>query len=144
HILVGDVTKERDEIVDTSLLTNDADRVLGDPEVDIIVEMMGGTDRAADLVRQALELGKQVVTANKALIAEQGDEILALAERNGADLVYEAAVCGGIPIMRVLREAFASDRITSIHGIVNGTSNYILTRMADGGAEFREALEEAQ
>jgi homoserine dehydrogenase len=144
HVVVGDATKPRDPIVPRALVTDDAERLLGDPEVDIVVEVMGGTGRASELVRRALERGKHVVTANKALVAEQGDEILTLAEQKGLDLVYEAAVAGGIPIMRVLREAFASDRILRIHGIVNGTSNYILSRMAKGGADFAEALAEAQ
>lgn len=144
HIAVSDLGKPRDPIVPAELLTDDPDRVLADPEVDIVVEIMGGTGKAGLLVRRALELGKHVVTANKALIAEHGDEILALAERKCVDLVYEAAVAGGIPILRVLREAFASDRIVRLHGIVNGTSNYILTRMASGGVEFEDALAEAQ
>jgi homoserine dehydrogenase len=144
HVVVGDAQKARDAVVPADLVTDDAEKLFADPEVDLVVEVMGGTGRASELVRRALELGKHVVTANKALIAEQGDEILALAEKKGVDLVYEAAVAGGIPIMRVLREAFASDRILRIHGIVNGTSNYILTRMAKGGADFAEALAEAQ
>jgi homoserine dehydrogenase len=144
HIVVGDIRKQRDPVVPKAALTDDPERLLSDPEIDVIVEVMGGTGRAAVLVRRALELGRHVVTANKALIAEQGDEFLALAERNRVDLVYEAAVAGGLPILRVLREAFASDRIVRLYGIVNGTSNYILTRMASGGVDFEDALAEAQ
>ncbi len=144
HVVARDVAKTRDPIVPAALVTDDPERVLADPEVDIVVEVMGGIEKAGAIVRRALEAGKHVVTANKALIAEQGDDILALAERKKVDLVYEAAVAGGIPILRVLREAFASDRIVRLHGIVNGTSNYILTRMAKGGVDFADALAEAQ
>ncbi len=130
--------------IDPSKLTYSADEVLSDPEIDVIVEVVGGTSPADEYVRRAIENGKQVVTANKALLAERGNELAVLAEQHGVDLYFEAAVAGGIPIIRLLREALSSDRILSLRGIVNGTSNYILSRMTDEGLDFGEALREAQ
>ena len=144
RIVVRDVNKARDAAVPRELLSFDAEDVLGDPEVDVVVEVVGGLEPAGDFVRRAIQQGKHVVTANKALLAEQGHELIELAERQGVDLYFEAAVAGGIPIIRLLREAFTSDRIVALRGIVNGTSNYILTRMTDGGLDFSDALVEAQ
>ena len=111
----------------------------------VVVELMGGgVEGAFELVRAALERGKHVVTANKALLAARGDEIFRLARAKGVDVYYEAAVCGGVPVIRTLREALASDRITALHGIVNGTTNYILTEMAEKGAALAPTLAEAQ
>jgi len=136
--------KPRDAVVPKSLLSYDAMQIITDPSVDVIVEVVGGIEPAGTLVRAAIDRGKHVVTANKALLAEQGDELMELAEKRGVDLYFEAAVGGGIPIIRVLREALASDRVVRLHGIVNGTSNYILSRMRDAGLDFDVALREAQ
>jgi homoserine dehydrogenase len=118
--------------------------ILTDPEVDVVVELIGGCGDARSYIVEGLKRGKHVVTANKALLAEHGREILELAQRKGADLYYEASVCAGIPIIKALREGLGSNRIDSIFGIVNGTCNYILSRMTDSGIEFAEALREAQ
>jgi homoserine dehydrogenase len=112
--------------------------------VDVVVEVMGGVEPAGSIVRAALERGKHVVTANKALLSEAGDELLEMAESRKVDLYFEAAVAGGIPIIRVLREALASDRIVALRGIVNGTSNYVLSRMQGEGIDFDVALRAAQ
>ena len=144
RIAVRDLRKERDEIVPRALLTEDAREVLDRPDVDIVVEVVGGLEPAGSFVREAIERGKHVVTANKALLAEHGHALIELAEARGVDLYFEAAVAGGIPIIRVLREALASDRIVALRGIVNGTSNYILSRMHDQGIGFDVALQAAQ
>jgi homoserine dehydrogenase len=144
RIAARDADKARAEAVPRDRLTFDPWSIIDDPDIDIVVEVMGGLAPAGELVRAAIERAKHVVTANKALLAEHGDELLELAEQKGVDLYFEAAVAGGIPIIRLLREAFASDRIVALRGIVNGTSNYILTRMTDAGLEFGDALREAQ
>lgn len=137
--------KTRSPFLPEALLGFDPDEVLDDPEIDIVVEVVGGIEPAGTYVRRALEAGKSVVTANKALLAEQGHTLIELAEEKGADLYFEAAVAGGIPVIRVLREALASDTVTSLRGIVNGTSNYILSRMREEeGLDFGAALKEAQ
>ena len=118
--------------------------VIGDPDVDIVVELIGGTTTAFDLVRGALQAGKPVVTANKALIASRGNELAALAEEKGVALRYEAAVAGGIPIIKTLRESLAANAIQSVAGIINGTGNFILTEMAKAGRDFEDVLAEAQ
>ncbi len=130
--------------VDRSLLTTDIEPILRRKDIDIVCELVGGTTLAKDWVLAAIAAGKHVVTANKALLAEHGDEVFAAAERANVDLYYEAAVCGGVPIIRVLREGLASDRVESFYGIVNGTSNYILTTMADTRRPFADILREAQ
>ncbi len=136
--------RERDPIVPTERLVFDAFAVAEHADVEIVLEVMGGVEQAGEVVRRALESGKHVVTANKALIAERGDVLIPLAEERGLDLYFEAAVAGGIPIIRVLREALAADRILCLRGILNGTSNYILTRMQRDGLGFDEALRLAQ
>ena len=143
-IAVRDASKARDEIVPSELVTEDALSIATHPDVDVVVEVMGGIEVAGAVVKKALEEGKHVVTANKALLAEEGDALLELAEARRGDLYFEAAVAGGIPILRVLREGLASDRIVALRGIVNGTSNYILSRMRDAGLGFATALGEAQ
>jgi homoserine dehydrogenase len=125
-------------------LSFDPNDVLDDPEVDIVVELAGGLEPAGTWVRRALEQKKSVVTANKFLLAEHGHALFELAENNGVDLYFEAAVCGGIPVIRVLREALASDTVLALRGIVNGTSNFILTRMQDEGLDYSVALKLAQ
>lgn len=144
RIGVRDPKKERDPIVPRELLTSEAREVIERDDVDIVVEVVGGIEPAGTFVRQAIERGKHVVTANKALLAEHGHALIELAEARGKDLYFEAAVCGGIPIIRVLREALASDRIVALRGIVNGTSNYILSQMRDQGVGFDVALRRAQ
>lgn len=143
-IAVRDPAARRRVDVDASLVTTDADSVVDRDDVEIVCELIGGTGDARQLTLRAFERGKQVVTANKALLALHGDEVFAAAERAGADLYYEAAVCGGVPIIRALREGLASDRIEAIRGIINGTSNFILSTMADTGRDFAEVLAEAQ
>jgi homoserine dehydrogenase len=118
--------------------------VVSDPDVDILVELIGGTTTAFDLVQGALNAGKHVVTANKALMAARGNELAALAEESGVALRYEAAVAGGIPIIKTLRESLAANAIQSVAGIINGTGNYILTEMAKAGRDFEDVLAEAQ
>ncbi|MBA3457373.1 MAG: homoserine dehydrogenase [Deltaproteobacteria bacterium] len=130
--------------VDRSLLTTDLEAALARPDVDIVCELMGGTTLARTAVLAAIAHKRHVVTANKALLAEHGAEVFTAAEHAGVDVYYEAAVCGGVPIIRVLREGLASDRIEAIHGIVNGTSNYILSTMTETRRPFADILKEAQ
>ena len=139
-----DIATDRGVAVDKSMLTTDAMAVISDPEIHIIVELIGGTGIAKTLVLAALNAGKAVVTANKKLLAEYGEEIFGAAERNGVDIYFGASVGGGIPIIRVLREGLAGNEIQSIHGILNGTCNYILTRMENEGLPFGEVLRAAQ
>lgn len=124
--------------------TTDAFEVVGDPEVDVVVELIGGTGVARDLVLAALAAGKSVVTANKALMAKHGQEVLDLAAQNGVDVMFEAAVGGGIPIISPLKHCLVSNEISTVVGIVNGTTNYMLTRMADDDLDYASALAEAQ
>jgi len=119
-------------------------QLLQDPDVDVVVETMGGTGDSLQLLRSALNQGKPVVTANKNLLAEHGDELFILAAKHNLPIGFEASVAGGIPILRVIHESTAGDRLRSVHGILNGTANYILTQMESRGIEFDEALQEAQ
>jgi homoserine dehydrogenase len=130
--------------VDPALLTSDVDRTIARDDVDIVCELMGGEGEARAAVLGAIALGKHVVTANKALLATHGEEIFAAAEARGVDVYYEAAVCGGVPVIRVLREGLASDRVEWFYGIVNGTSNFILSEMAAHGRAFADVLADAQ
>lgn len=130
--------------VPESMLTADAYEVINDEEIDIVVELVGGTKIAKDFILDAFKKGKHIVTANKALLSECGEEIFDAAERYGKMIGFEAAVGGVIPIIRPLKENLAGDRIESVYGIMNGTCNYILTRMADDGIDFDDALKEAQ
>jgi len=143
-IAVRSPNRQRDVDVPPGLITNNPAEILQDPQIDVVVELMGGVDPASSYVRQAIEAGKPVVTANKALLAEQGHKLIELAEQRGVDLYFEAAVAGGVPIIRVLREALASDEVISLRGIVNGTSNYILSAMQQHKLDFKEALSQAQ
>jgi homoserine dehydrogenase len=136
--------KKRLVEVDSALLTTDLAATIERADVDIVCELIGGTDEARTAILGAIAHGKHVVTANKAVLAEHGREIFAAAAAAGVDVYYEAAVCGGVPIIRVLREGLASDRIESFLGIVNGTSNYILSTMAEAGRPFADVLKEAQ
>jgi homoserine dehydrogenase len=139
-----DLRRDRGVRVDRKLLTSDAGELLRDPTIDIVVELMGGYEPARRFVLQAIRNGKSVVTANKALLAVHGAEIFAAAEQGGVDIGYEASVGGGIPIIRTLKEGLAGDRNRAIYGIVNGTSNYILSTMTQQGGEFAAVLGEAQ
>lgn len=139
-----DITTDRGVPVDPSLLTTDAMSVIQDKEVELVVELIGGTGIAKTLVLAALRAGKPVVTANKKLLAEYGDEIFGVAAEHGVDIYFGASVGGGIPIIRVLREGLAGNEIQSIHGILNGTCNYILTRMENEGLPFEAVLADAQ
>jgi len=140
---VKDSSKDRPS-VEKSLLTTDLGSVVTDPKVSIVIEVMGGIEPARSLILQALEAKKSVVTANKALLAKHGAEIFASARANRVDLYYEAAVGGAIPIVRPLRESIVGDSVTKVMGIVNGTTNYILTKMDEEGAEYETVLKEAQ
>jgi homoserine dehydrogenase len=126
------------------LMTTDWQSVVNDPEVHAVIELVGGTGIAKTMVLESLKLGKPVITANKALLSAHGEELFAAARRYGANLYYEASVAGGIPIIKTMREAFVGNRFTHIYGIVNGTCNYILTRMKLEGAEFADVLADAQ
>jgi homoserine dehydrogenase len=127
-----------------ALLTADMDDLLNDPAINVVVELLGGVDTPRELILKALMAGKNVVTANKALLAENGSELFALAAEKGLYLGYEASVCGGIPIVQVLRESLAGNRLESLRGILNGTSNYILSEISARGLDFAEALKQAQ
>ena len=139
-----DITTDRGIQVPDGVLTTDAKGVLSDPEIDIVVETIGGTGVAKTFVLEALGNGKCVVTANKKLLAEYGREIFETAAKNDVDIYFGASVGGGIPIIRVLREGLAGNEIESIHGILNGTCNYILTRMENEGLPFESVLKDAQ
>jgi homoserine dehydrogenase len=143
-IAVRRPARSRDLPVDPSLFTTDAEGLVARDDVDIVVEVIGGIEPARGLILSALDNGASVVTANKALLAEDGATLFEAAEKHGADLYYEAAVAGAIPLLRPLRESLAGDRVRRVLGIVNGTTNYILTRMTESGASFADALEEAQ
>lgn len=136
--------KRRAVRIPSSCLTSRADSLVRDPRVDVVVELMGGTQAAKRLVIQALKNGKDVVTANKALLAEYGDEIFEVAARNGRQIFFEASVGGGIPIIKTLREGLVANRIDSIYSIINGTSNYVLSEMSERKLDFKEALRLAQ
>lgn len=140
---VRDLSRPRTGI-DKSLLTNDLESIVKDPSVSVVIEVMGGIEPARTLILKALSEKKSVVTANKALLAKHGAEIFAAAKEHGVDLYYEAAVGGAIPIVRPLRESIVGDSVTRVMGIVNGTTNYILTKMDEEGADYDDVLAEAQ
>jgi homoserine dehydrogenase len=142
-VAVKDIKAKRDGIAN-QLLTADALSIVNDPQIDLVIEVIGGIDPAKDLILKALNNGKSVVTANKALLAKHGAELYAAADKANVDLYYEAAVAGAIPILRPLRESLVGDHVIRIMGIVNGTTNYILTKMDEHGAAFADALKEAQ
>lgn len=139
-----DLTKPRDVEVDPKILTTDAREIIEDPAIDIVIELIGGTTAAREVSLAALRSGKHLVTANKALLATHGLELFRAAAEKRVDLGFEASVCGGIPIIRAVREGLVANRIHSIEAIVNGTCNYILTKMTELGAPFAEVLKEAQ
>lgn len=143
-VLVNDLHKIRPVEIDPKVLTSNADEILYDEEIDVVIEVMGGVQDTKDHLITALRQGKHVVTANKDLMALHGSELLTVASEHGCDLFYEASVAGGIPILRGLVDGLASDRIKQLMGIVNGTTNYILTKMSDEGCSYEEVLKEAQ
>jgi homoserine dehydrogenase len=143
-IAVKSRKKNRRVKIPKNLLTESWREVVHDPKIQIVAELVGGTTVAREIVLAALKLGKPVVTANKALISAHGEELFAAAKKFGANLYYEASVCGGIPIIKSLREGFVGNRINALYGIVNGTCNYILTRMKLESADFAEVLADAQ
>jgi homoserine dehydrogenase len=138
-----DISSDRGIPVSPGLLTTDAMEIIRDPGIQIVAELIGGLTHAKAFILKAMEAGKHVVTANKALLAEQGREIYDAAERHGVSLAFEASVGGGIPVIRSLREGLSANRINTIMGILNGTSNYILTRMTQEGLPYGRAVEEA-
>src|SRR5207244_5134493 len=144
RVAVRNTAKERTVEFAPGVLTHDAADVVVDPGIDVVVEVIGGIEPARELILSALSGGKPVVTANKELLANVGAELFEAAEKAGVDLLFEAAVAGGIPLIRPLRESLAGERLLRITGIVNGTTNFILTRMTEAGTTFHEALAEAQ
>ncbi|MEL6544416.1 MAG: homoserine dehydrogenase, partial [Myxococcota bacterium] len=144
RIAVRDLDRERGAHVDRSLLTTDFRKVTDDPDIQLVIEVIGGTDVAYDSVCRALNQGKDVVTANKAIVAQRGEELLDLAHQNGVQLRFEAAVGGGVPVLGALLSGLSASRMDSIHAIVNGTSNFILSRMANDGMAYDEAVRNAQ
>ena len=144
RIAVKDLAEPRRVDAPDELFVTRPDDLIEDPSIRIVIELMGGIEFPLRFIRRAIEAGKIVITANKALLAEHGKEIFALAEAKQVPVFFEAAVAGGIPIIKAVREAFVGNRFESIHGILNGTSNYILTRMTDSGMDFGPALEEAR
>ena len=144
RIAVRSTSKDRGLSIDPSVFCTDASAIVSDPEIDLIVEVIGGIEPARSLLHDAIAAGKPVVTGNKELLANYGAELFAAADDAGVDLLFEAAVAGAIPLIRPLRESLAAEPVQRIMGIVNGTTNYILTQMSEGGASYAEALSEAQ
>ena len=144
-IAVSDLSRPRAPHIPPALLTSDPAQLVVDPSIDVVVELIGGVDPTDGLVRAALEAGKPVVTANKALLASpEGVGLRTLAKERGVDLLYEAAVAGAIPLVRALRESLTGERIQRVMGIVNGTTNFILTKMSEDGSDYDDVLAEAQ
>ena len=144
EVVVKNLGREREVAIPAQSISDDARRVVDNPDIDIVCELMGGTGEALELTRRALEQGKIVVTANKALICEHGEELFEIARQNGGHYFYEASVAGGIPIIKTIREALVANRFKLIFGILNGTSNYILTRMEREGLSFEATLGDAR
>lgn len=144
HAVVHNLNKPRTGFTQDFQITDNPEDILGNDEIQIVVEVMGGIDYAYDIIKRALMAKKHVVTANKDLIASRGQELAELANQNGVDLYYEAAVAGGVPILRTLSSSFTADEISRVAGIINGTSNFILTQMATNGLTYAEALKLAQ
>jgi homoserine dehydrogenase len=139
-----DITRDRGISISPDILTTNADDILNDPHIDIVVELIGGIRPAKDFILKAIQNHKHVVTANKALLATAGNEIFNAALEAGVEIGFEASVAGGIPIIKIIRESLVANRIKAVYGIINGTSNYILTKMTEEHVEFSEALKEAQ
>ncbi len=143
-VAVRNISRDRGVDLGSIAVTNDAMAVVTDPDVDLVVEVIGGIEPARELIVAAIEAGKPVVTGNKELLANHGAELFALADAQGVDLLFEAAVAGGIPLIRPLRESLRGEPLTRVMGILNGTTNYILSKMSNEGADYGEALAEAQ
>ena len=144
RVAVRNISRDREVVVPEGVLTRDAASVVADPTVDVVVEVIGGIEPARELISTAIANGKPVITANKELLANVGHELWAQSDAAGVDLLFEAAVAGGIPLIRALRESLRGEPVTRVMGIVNGTTNFILTKMTDEGAEYSAALSEAQ
>ena len=143
-IAVKDIKKKREIALDSNLLVNDPNKLIDDPSIDLIVEVMGGIDTAKEIILKSLRSGKSVVTANKAVIARYGSEIYATASKEGVYILSEAAVCGGIPIIEPLKRSLKSNHIKKMIGIINGTTNFILSKMTNEKADYKETLELSQ
>ncbi|MCX6534512.1 MAG: homoserine dehydrogenase [Actinobacteria bacterium] len=143
-VAVRNMSRDRDVQLSEGLLTRDAHSVVADPNVDLVVEVIGGIEPARELISSALAAGKPVVTANKELLANVGTELYAAADAAGVDLLFEAAVAGGVPVIRALRESLRGEPVSRVMGIINGTTNFILTKMTEEGADYAAALSEAQ
>jgi homoserine dehydrogenase len=143
-VAVRNMSRDRDVQLPEGLLTRDAHAVVADPSIDLIVEVIGGIEPARELITAALAAGKPVITANKELLANVGAELYAAADAAGVDLLFEAAVAGGIPVIRALRESLRGEPVSRVMGIINGTTNFILTKMTEEGADYSAALSEAQ
>jgi len=139
-----DLSSRRGVSIERSLLTSNADEILNDPQIDIVIELMGGIHPAKDYITKALEKGKHVITANKALLAEEGGSLFALAKERGKAIYFEASCGAGIPIIKSIKEGLVANRFSSIFGIINGTSNFVLSEMSDKDCSFEEALKEAK
>ena len=144
RVAVRNLSRERSVDLAEGVLTRDAASVVEDPNIDLVVELIGGIEPARELITVVLKSGKPVVTGNKELLANVGAELFEVADSQGVDLLFEAAVAGGIPVIRALRESLRGEPITRVMGIINGTTNFILTKMADEGSDYGSALAEAQ
>ena len=144
RIAVRNISRDRGVTLADGVLTRDAHDVVTDPDIDLVVEVIGGIEPARELITAALTAGKPVVTGNKELLANVGTELFAIADQQGVDLLFEAAVAGGIPLIRPLRESLRGEPLTRVMGILNGTTNFILSKMTEEGADYGEALAEAQ
>ena len=142
--VVRDTSRNRDALIDSSIISADPESVIANPEIGVVVELMGGVDPAFDYITRSLHAGQHVVTANKEVMAKRGSELLATASTNGVHLFYEASVAGGIPIIGPLMNDLGGNKIQSVRGIINGTTNFILTKMAQEGADFDDVMAEAQ
>ena len=143
-VAVRNLSAQRDVVLADGVLTRDAQAVVVDPDIDLVVEVIGGIEPARELITTSLRNGKPVVTANKELLANVGTELFATADEVGVDLLFEAAVAGGIPVVRALRESLRGEPIKRVMGIINGTTNFILTKMTEEGTDYAAALAEAQ
>ncbi|HVF08303.1 MAG TPA: homoserine dehydrogenase, partial [Actinomycetota bacterium] len=144
RVAVREPGRDRDVPLPADAFTTDAASIVGDPEIDVVCELIGGVEPAKELLLAALRAGKPVVTGNKELLASEGKDLFDAADAAGLDLLFEASVAGGIPLIRPLKESLAGERVRRLIGIVNGTTNFILTRMSEQGSSFEEALGEAQ
>ena len=139
-----DITTDRGVYISPEILSNDINDIIEDPNIEIVIELIGGYQPALKFILSAMENGKHVVTANKALLAKHWNEIISTAKKNNVRICFEASVGGGIPLLQPLNESLSANHIESIHGIINGTANYILTKMSDEGRNFEDVLKEAQ